>query len=220
VTTDLTAPLAALAAGIVASLHCAGMCAPLSCALFRTCSGQKMISYHLARAASYSALGALLGQAGGAIAPIFSSRPSQVVPLALAAIFLAMAFGFDRNLPQPVFLRRLMALLHVRSAERSTGAALLGFVTPLIPCGPLYLMLGVSLVTGSALRGGSMMLCFALGTMPVYLLAQWQWFHLCARLSPGMLRNTQKVLACASAGLVAWRALANGGLGLAYPVCH
>ena len=219
-TTDLTTPVAAVAAGIVASLHCAGMCAPLSCALFRTCSGQKIFSYHLARAAGYSALGALLGQLGNAAAPLFSSRPSQMVPLALAVLFLAMAFGFDRNLPQPAFLRRLLAKLHPPGGGRPAGAVLLGLLTPLIPCGPLYLMLGVSLITGSWTRGATLMLCFALGTMPVYLLAQWHWFHLCARLSPGTLRTTQKALACASAALVTWRAVANGGLGLAYPICH
>ena len=216
--TDLTTPLAAGAAGIVASLHCAGMCAPLSCALFRKCSRPKMASYHVARAASYAVLGALLGQTGYAVAPLFASRPAQTVPLALAALFLAMAFGFDRNLPLPPFLRKLMGRVHPGAAP--WGGALLGLVTPLIPCGPLYLMLGVSLICGSWARGATVMLCFALGTMPVYLLAQWQWFHLCARLSPGMLRITQKVLACASAALVTWRVVANGGLGLAYPVCH
>ena len=218
--TDLTTPLAAAAAGVVASLHCAGMCAPLSCALFRTCSERKIFSYHLARAGSYTALGALLGQLGNVAAPLFTSPPSRIVPFALALLFLAMAFGFDRNLPQPGFLRRLFAMLHARSGERPAGAALLGLVTPLIPCGPLYLMLGVSLISGSWARGASLMRFFALGTMPVYILAQWQWFHLCARLSPGMLRATQMVLACASAALVTWRALANGGLGLAFPVCH
>jgi len=179
-----------------------------------------MASYHLARAGSYALLGALLGRLGNAAAPLLSSPPSRTVPLALAVIFLAMAFGFDRNLPQPAFLRRLIGLLSVRSGERPAGAALLGLVTPLIPCGPLYLMLGVSLISGSWARGAVLMLCFALGTMPVYLLAQWQWFHLCARLSPPMLRTTQKMLACASAVLVAWRVVANGGLGLAFPVCH
>ena len=211
--TDLTTPLAAGAAGVVASMHCAGMCAPLSCALFRTCTKPKLASYHLARAVSYTALGALLGAMGYGAAAVFSSRAAQVVPVAMVLLFLAMAFGMDRNLPQPSILRRLMA-------RRPLGSAMLGFVTPLIPCGPLYLMLGVSLLTASWLRGGMVMLCFALGTMPIYLLAQWQWFHLSVRLSPGTLRTTQKILACASAVIVAWRAVANGGLGLAFPVCH
>jgi hypothetical protein len=218
VTTDVTTPLASLAAGVIASLHCAGMCAPLSCALFRTCPEKKMASYHLARACVYTALGALLGQMGAAAAAIFSGTPSAMVPLALVALFLAMAFGFDRNVPQPAFLRR--AIVRLRLGDGSSGAALLGLVTPLIPCGPLYLMLGVSLVAGSWFHGATMMFCFALGTMPVYLLAQWQWFHLSARLSPRMLRVTRQLLACASAALVVWRAAANGGLGLANPLCH
>ena len=108
----------------------------------------------------------------------------------------------------------------LRPSEAPWGAGLLGLVTPLIPCGPLYLMLGVSLVSSSWARGAVMMLCFALGTMPVYLLAQWQWFHLAARLSPGMLRTAQRILACASAVLVTWRVLANGGFGLPSTICH
>jgi sulfite exporter TauE/SafE len=194
---------------LVASLHCAGMCAPLSCAMFRTCAGGKLAGYHIARALSYTALGALLGEVGGAAAPLFAAQSARLVPVALAALFLAMAFGLDRALPGARLPRRLPA-----------GPAMLGLLTPLIPCGPLYLMLGVSLISGSWGRGALLMVCFALGTMPLYLLAQWQWFHLCGRMSPRMLRTTQRVLACISAGVVAWRALANGGLGLAAPLCH
>jgi hypothetical protein len=215
--------LAAAAAGVVASLHCAGMCAPLSCALFRTCTGAKTVSYHGARAFSYTSLGALLGAMGAAAAGVFTSRIAHAVPLALALLFIAMAFGFDRAVPQPAFLRRIIGALHLGSGKAANGAAgpgMLGLVTPLIPCGPLYLMLGIALISGSALRGAGIMLCFAAGTMPIYLLAQWQWFHLSARMSPRMLRTTQKVLACLSALIVAWRAFANGGLGLALPFCH
>jgi hypothetical protein len=175
-----------------------------------------MVSYHLSRAASYTVLGAVLGGMGGAAASFFSAGLARLMPIILALLFLAMAFGFDRNLPQPKILAKLTALLRMQPG----GAAWLGLVTPLIPCGPLYLMFGVSLISGSWMRGGTLMLCFALGTMPLYLLAQWQWFYLCARMSLPMLRKTQKVLACASAGLVIWRGIANGGLGLGAPICH
>lgn len=192
------------------------MCAPLSCALFRTCTAQKITFYHLFRGFSYTIIGAVLGQAGGAAATLFTTRPAQLVPLALVILFLAMAFGFDRNVPQPRLLSHLIAGMRGRRA----GGALLGFLTPLIPCGPLYLMFTVTLLTGSWLRGAILMACFALGTMPLYLLAQWQWFHLRARMSPVGMRKIQKALACASAGIVTWRALAGGGLGLASPLCH
>jgi len=216
--TDLATPLAAAAAGVVASLHCAGMCAPLSCALFRTCTGRKMGGYHAARALSYAALGGVLGGMGWAAAALFATSPARMVPVALAALFVAMAFGFDPKLPKLRLPRRMAGVL--RAGGGAGGAALLGLATPLIPCGPLYLMFVVSLVSGSAGRGALLMVCFAVGTMPLYLLAQWQWFHLSGRLSPRMLRTTQRVLACISAGLVAWRMLANGGAGLALPLCH
>ena len=175
-----------------------------------------MVSYHLARAVSYTVLGAVLGGMGAAAAGFFSAGLARLMPILLAALFLAMAFGFDRNLAQPKAVSRLTALIRMRPGS----GTLLGLVTPLIPCGPLYLMFGVSLVSGSWMRGGTLMLCFALGTMPLYWLAQWQWFYLCARMSPATLRTTQKVLGCASAGLVMWRAIANGGLGLGAPICH
>ena len=37
--------------------------------------------------------------------------------------------------------------------------------TPLLPCGPLYLMLGICTLTGSAARGASLALVFGLGTI-------------------------------------------------------
>lgn len=200
----------------MASMHCVGMCAPLSCTLFRSCFARRMSSYHLARTVSYTVLGALLGGMGSVAGMLFVTRAAQMVPLTLAAVFLAMSFGFDRNLPQPIFLQRLLRVLHARPGS----GALLGMVTPLIPCGPLYLMFGVSLISGSWVRGGTLMLCFALGTLPLYWLAQWQWFHLSSRMSPASLRTSQKVLACTSAALVMWRMVANGGLGLAVTVCH
>ena len=175
-----------------------------------------MLSYHLARMVSYTVLGMLLGAMGSAAAPLFLTNTARIVPLALAALFIAMAFGFDRKLPQPKLLRRVIGSLHVKSGS----GMLLGLVTPLIPCGPLYLMLGVSLISGSWERGATLMACFSAGTMPLYALAQWQWFRLSGRMAPGMLRRTQKVLACASAVLITWRVLANGGLGLGSVLCH
>ena len=42
----------------------------------------------------------------------------------------------------------------------------LGLATPFIPCGPLYLIIWVAAISGSALSGGTMLAMFGLGTIP------------------------------------------------------
>ncbi|MEN9811956.1 MAG: hypothetical protein RL479_642, partial [Verrucomicrobiota bacterium] len=64
-------PAAAFAAGLVTSLHCAGMCGPLACALLPARAGAGSAqavatAYHGARLAAYGLLGAVAGGLGAA----------------------------------------------------------------------------------------------------------------------------------------------------------
>ena len=61
-------------------------------------------------------------------------------------MFVMLALGLEKRVPQPKFAMRL--LLKLRFAQPNARGALLGLLTPLIPCGPLYLMLGIALVAG------------------------------------------------------------------------
>ena len=66
VASSMTSLPAAFVAGAVTSIHCAGMCGPLSCALANaTARGRRealasTALYHAARAASYALLGGAL----------------------------------------------------------------------------------------------------------------------------------------------------------------
>ncbi len=58
----VNSPGAAFVAGLVTSLHCAGMCGPLACALMPARAGDAdphtvASVYHLSRLAGYTALG-------------------------------------------------------------------------------------------------------------------------------------------------------------------
>lgn len=218
-----TTPAAAFVAGLLTSLHCCGMCGPLTGALF---AGQKtkhpqLALYHLTRAISYSLIGGLLSVLGAKASILFSSTPGRLLPWAFALLFIAHGFGLEKKIPQPRFISRLLLKLNFQDKSKSRLGALLGAFTPLLPCAPLYLVFGVTLVAGSFLNGAALMACFAAGTSPLYWLVQTQYVRWSARWSPIALQRTRAALALLSAGLLVWRAVVSDGLAQpACPFCH
>jgi sulfite exporter TauE/SafE len=95
------------------------------------------------------------------------------------------------------------------------AAAAVGLATPLLPCGPLYLLVTLALLSGSALRGLEFMLAFGLGTVPLLWLAQSQFYWVRQKLSPLWLDRTRAALALATALVIGWRLRAT--LGFAGP---
>lgn len=199
----------AFVAGLATSLHCAGMCGPVSCSLMQL-NGKDAdpqtaaVLYHLGRLLSYASLGALAGALGYWPLTQLSHSPVMVLPWLLAAVLLAMACGLSFRFPQPVLFKKWSARTRLRLCRipASRGALALGLVTPLLPCGPLYLMLAIALASGSALRGVEFMLAFALGTVPLLWLAQHQfrvWQH---RLTPRNLSRVRRGVALLGAVLV------------------
>lgn len=189
---DAITPLAAVAVGLATSLHCTAMCGPLACAM-----RVRATEYHLSRAFSYSLAGALTGALGETAVNLFQGNGARFLPWTLAAVLLAMAFGLEKRLPQPRFLAGF--LLRAR-LNRS-----LGLLTPLLPCGPLWLMLGAAALTGSWWSGALHMLCFVAGTIPLPWLLQSQAGRLRERLSPITLRSSQQGIALLSAAVLIWR---------------
>ncbi|HZZ56362.1 MAG TPA: sulfite exporter TauE/SafE family protein [Opitutaceae bacterium] len=211
-------PLAAFLAGLVASLHCAGMCGPLACSVMPVGAGDGdpavvAGAYHGARLLAYTALGALAGGLG--------RLPLALLPAALrnglawggVLLFLALALRWDRRWSLPRFnpLPTLRAALGRRT--RTAAAAALGLATPLLPCGPLYLLVPLALLSGSAARGGQLLLAFGLGTLPLLWIAQTQWGRWQRRMPPGRLHRLRIALALIAALVAAWRL--RGTLGIA-----
>lgn len=221
----VNSPAAAFAAGLVVSLHCAGMCGPLACALLPVRGERGDIrtvatAYHLMRLAGYTALGAVAGGLGMLPLGWMSESALRWLPWGLVVFFVAMALRLDRFLPRPLavggWLLRLNASLRGRS--RVVAAGVMGLATPLLPCGPLYFLIALALLTGSALRGMEFMLAFGLGTVPLLWLAQMQFGWLRARLTPRGLNWLRVALALIAALAIAWRL--RGTLGFAGPSVH
>jgi sulfite exporter TauE/SafE len=218
---DTTA--AAFLAGLVTSLHCVGMCGPLACAWTVGGSGKAQAStlaYHGARISAYTAIGVAAGALGTLPLRWFHGGAGLVLPWMLVVIFAAVALGLDRWMPKPLFLSKPMARLRQRmlSVPPLARATLLGAATPLLPCGPLYLMFGLAMANGSALRGGEFAFAFGLGTLPLLWLAQTQMHLLSLRFGPRTSRNVQRGLALCAAVIMAWR-LHGTLMGVAEPTC-
>ncbi|MBI5766403.1 MAG: sulfite exporter TauE/SafE family protein [Verrucomicrobia bacterium] len=226
----INSPGAALVAGAVTSLHCAGMCGPLACALMpvkgdRTDGQTVSTVYHLSRLTGYAVLGALAGGLGRLPLTWVSQSVLRWLPWVFVVFFLALALRWDRFLPKLAALTRVTWKLQgwMRGRSRVEAAAAMGFATPLLPCGPLYFLVALALMSGSALRGVEFMLAFGLGTVPLLWLAQTQFHWVRQKLSPLWLERTRIALALMSAVLIGWRLRAT--LGFAGPdpstfICH
>ena len=206
---------AAFLAGLVTSLHCIGMCGPLSCSWAlggsgKTSSTQFMFNtglYHGSRPLSYGLVGAIAGFIG--IMPLrwFQSGSGAVLPWLLVIAFALVGLGLESWFPKPAFLSIPIARLRlaIMKLSGSLRASLLGLATPLLPCGPLYVMFALAMANGSALRGAEFTVAFGLGTLPLLFLAQTQLHWLGGRVSPVTLRRLQRGLALMAAVIMAWR---------------
>jgi sulfite exporter TauE/SafE len=216
----ITGPGPAFLAGLVTSLHCAGMCGPLACALMpaaRDDADPQTVStvYHLARLAGYGALGALAGAVGRLPLALLGESALRWLPWLLVLFFVAVAVRFDQRLPRLPGLGRAYGWIssRLRGGSRVRSAAVLGLATPLLPCGPLYFLVSLAMISGSAVRGVETLLAFGLGTVPLLWFAQTNYHLIRVRLGPVWLARVQTVLALAVAAVLAWRLRGTLGLG-------
>ena len=217
---SITGPGTALIAGLVTSLHCAGMCGPLACALMPARAGDADPStvstvYHLCRLTGYTILGALAGGLGRWPLTLLGSDALRWLPWLLVLFFIAVAVRFDQRLPRLPLLGRAYAAVaaRLRGGSRVRSAALLGLATPLLPCGPLYFLVSLALLSGSTARGAETLLAFGLGTVPLLWLAQANFHLIRVRLGPVWLARAQTVLALTVAAVLMWRLRGTLGLG-------
>lgn len=203
---------AAFVAGLVTSLHCVGMCGPLACswAVARgtnTTFLRDTALYHGARLTAYGIVGAIAGTLGTLPKEWLHHRGIAMFPWLLVIAFVLVGIGADAWLPKPAFLARPMSRLRFKAMQFGSAAraGALGLATPLLPCGPLYMMFGLALANGSAAKGTEFAVSFGLGTLPLLALAQTQLHRIGIKLSPVALKRVQRGLALVAALVMAWR---------------
>jgi len=226
----IDSPSAAFVAGLVTSLHCAGMCGPLACWLTPTKPGEDAATvytvYHGTRIFAYGVLGAVAVAVGQGPLALLGGGALRYAPWALVLFFIAVALRWDKKLPRSGFLagQWLKVQTWLRGRSRLSTAAVLGTATPLMPCGPLYFVAALAALSGSALRGAEFMLAFGLGTMPLLWAVQTNFGWLRVRLSPAWMTRLQVTLALVAAFVISWRLRGTIGFGgvteAANSCCH
>jgi hypothetical protein len=210
--TEVNTTFAALAAGLVTSLHCVGMCGPIACSIGTLKGGESRrlfaaTAYHAGRLIAYGSIGALCGFLGRQPLLWFFDSPAVLLPWLLVAVFLLVATGLSKRIPRPAFMTRVLtkARLGACRVSATKGGFAMGLATPLLPCAPLYLLFGASLMTGSALRGAEFAIAFGLGTVPLLWVAQHSFQSIRKRLTPLTMTRIQRGLALVAALMIAWR---------------
>jgi sulfite exporter TauE/SafE len=191
--------------GAANSLHCAAMCGPLALAFQGGAKGA--VSYQLGRVCAYGAVGVALGGLGAALGTRELAAPSAWVAFVLAAGLVVLATVGERGALAIPGLGNLLqgALARTRSWSPTWRAGALGAATPLLPCGLLWAACAGASLAGSPLRGGGVMLGFALGSLPLLLLAQSQAGRLAQRFGPRTLQLVQRGAMLLAAATLVWR---------------
>lgn len=217
---------AACLIGLAASPHCALMCGPLGCAVLSAGRPQAatlpaMVVYHATRLTAYAIIGALAAGVGTAAEQAFSWPLARALPWVLVFLLVMFALRLDRWFPKPRWLSRGHGKMMswARRTPTPVLGAMLGAATPLLPCGPLYVLFTVCLFAGSAVHGATLALAFGLGTLPLLWFAQTTLARWQIRLSPARMRWAQSAVALSAAVIVAWRA-SSGGLIWLEALCH
>jgi sulfite exporter TauE/SafE len=139
------------------------------------------LSYNLGRIASYAIAGALIGALGSLGLLLNNWLPVQLglyvaanlmmVALGLYLTGLTQTLAFTERAGQWLWRRVQPATKRFIPVRGPVQAFPLGMLWGWLPCGLVYSVLTMTLVSGSAARGAATMLAFGLGTLPNLMLA-------------------------------------------------
>jgi hypothetical protein len=167
--------------GLAGSLHCIGMCGPLSLALptHHLPAIRKFISlvtYQLGRIITYSCIGLVSGAAGRRI---FISGYQQWFSIGMGILILFFAIlYFSRKSASLKFtfvdryytsVQNLIVRL-LRSSSGIKGFILLGMANGLLPCGMVYVALATAFSFTEVFESVFFMAMFGAGTLPAMML--------------------------------------------------
>jgi sulfite exporter TauE/SafE len=205
---DPIGPIAALIAGLSASVHCFAMCGGIASALGlharsagATSSGALYAAslYQGGRIAGYVIAGALCGFIGSHIAALLAfSKFTQVLRIASGVLIGLLGVRLLSRWNALRFIEHLGARFWmklrplVQLAGSRTGSAkplAMGLLWSLLPCGLIYSMLMLAALSADAKRGALIMLSFGLGTLPSMLSTS----LLAGRLQSQMSRRSVRI---------------------------
>lgn len=172
--------ISGLTLGAAGSLHCVGMCGPLSLALpvnhfSKTKKFLSLFLYQTGRIFTYSLIGLLFGLAGRRI---YISGYQQWFSVAMGILILVLAtlYFFHRyNLHFPIlnrfyfFVQQLISRL-LNKARTPGSFFAMGLANGLLPCGLVYVAVAATLSFTEVMQSVGFMAMFGAGTLPAMML--------------------------------------------------
>lgn len=180
--------LAVFLVGLLGGVHCAGMCGGVVSALSlqgpRDTHGPAWpvhLAYNLGRISSYATAGALMGALGSLGLLLNNALPVQMtlyvvanlmmIALGLYLTGITGALAFTERIGHRLWQRVQPLTRRFLPVRGPAQAFPLGMLWGWLPCGMVYSVLAMALLTGSATRGAATLLAFGLGTLPNLMLA-------------------------------------------------
>jgi sulfite exporter TauE/SafE len=179
----MTFYLSAFFIGLAGSVHCLGMCGPLSLALPFSGTNKgfgfvfKALAYHISRITGYG----ILGLGVGILSHGMQLTGLQPVFSILAGIIL-LFLGFFGIIPEVNSLSKIplirkihqkvnRKISHILSNPHWSAPCILGLLNALLPCGMIYIALGTGLSSGNMTEAALYLMFFGIGTLPLLLLS-------------------------------------------------
>ncbi|OIQ97270.1 hypothetical protein GALL_206700 [mine drainage metagenome] len=221
--------------GLLGGTHCLAMCGGIVGALTMSSPGQRppwniRLAYNAGRIISYAAIGAVIGGIGSFGLLLNHLLPVQMA-LYIAANLMLLALGlylcgvtralaFTERIGQRLWARIQPLTRRYLPARRVAQALPLGLLWGFLPCGMVYSIATLALLSGSAFRGAALMLAFGLGTLPNLLAANFLLAGFSRALRGRSLRLAAGAMVLAFGILGLFKATTLGGRLWAGLVCH
>lgn len=163
--------------GLLGSLHCIGMCGPITMALpvFRNAPATLFTSrilYNAGRTLTYALMGAVIGLLGQGFSLVGAQQWLSIGAgiLLILIVFIPSRISARLSILKPAhhftaFIKERFGKLLKRQTLPSTF--LIGIINGFLPCGLVYVALAGALATGSVVGGVGYMTFFGLGTLPL-----------------------------------------------------
>lgn len=223
--------LGALLVGLLGSSHCVGMCGGIAGVLAMSAptggpaAGRRSLvylaAYNLGRITSYTGAGVLAGLLGAGFAGMLPVTAVHYLTALISGLFfLALGLYLTGWWTALTALERQGARLWRRieplgrrllPPRNWPQAVVLGMLWGWLPCGLVYSALAWSFASADALRGGTLMLGFGLGTLPALMAAGAAARTLNAWARQPALRIGAGLLLMSFGVATLWQALAGGG---------
>lgn len=172
--------IAGFTLGLAGSLHCVGMCGPLSMALpvhhlSRAGKLFALLLYQAGRIITYAGIGLLFGLMGRQLYFAGYQQTFSIIAGSVILILAVLYFIQKRNIRLSFLSRfyqgvQLIIIRLLKSSVGLPGFVLLGMANGLLPCGMVYIALAASLSMQTLAESVSFMAMFGAGTLPAMLL--------------------------------------------------